>query len=437
MKRFLILIAMLLLVGENAIAASAETAEAIYAKAYSQLYKNNTKSAISTFTRGIHSYPDCAFLYAGMGDAYRKEENYTKALEYYTQAQQKKNAIDNYKIDFYSTKLEKDNQNIRNAVIELFEASKDVDYQLLFKNINMIMDEKYTQTVLLTEIYQNTSNSEINRANQLKKSGQNDAALKIYLKVLSSNPQNFQAANNAGAALIDLRDYILARKYLEQADSISPNSSIILNNLALVNLYQRRYSEMEKTLEKMRKESFVEKNNAAVINVQAAASYYQSQNIESIIDIIKSDTTNYYAARTLAEIYFIKENFDNANKILEPLESGYNFKLYMQKAYTALKTSNNSAALTYINKAITMYSDSSYEYEIRGRIYYAMGRYQEAIADFKTALAKDKKNENVYYYYARALNKAGDSVGATNMMRNFVSLKKGNPQTSFLKILFE
>ena len=83
------------------------------------------------------------------------------------------------------------------------------------------------------------------------------------------------------------------------------------------------------------------------------------------------------------------------------------------------------------------YSDNGIDYIIRGRIYDALGRYTDAKADFQKALAKSPSNEDIYYYYAKALYKSGDSVNATAMMKNFISAKKGNPNSQNLKILFE
>ena len=439
MKRFISILVIILSFGTKVIAAT-DSAEALYAKAYAQLYKGNEKAAISIFEKGISYYPDCAFLYAGLGDVYRKKGEFAAALDYYTQAQQKKYSVDNYKIDFYSTKLQKNSKDINTALNALILAAKDNDNIILYKNINYIMNDEYLKTILIPELYLNTADDTLNKANQLRNSGQTEAALKAYIAIINANPNNFQAANNAGAMLIELKDYTLAQKYLEQALKLNSNSAIIYNNIGILNFYQKNGQTMDENFKqslKINPQYIPAINNIQIAKIQSELNYYQSQNIESILDVIKSDVDNYYAARTLAKIYYYKGDFKSANNLLEPLNSTYNFKLYTQKALFAYKAGNSANALNYINKAISLYSDNAIDYEIRGRIYDSMGKYVEAKADFQKAISKNSKLVNIYYYYARSLYKSGNIQEANNMMKDFISLKKGNPQTSFLKILFE
>ena len=437
MKRFIYFLLIYVIFSLPAFAT--DTAEAIYAKAYAQIYRGNEKAAISTFAKGINYYPECSFLYAGMGDAYRKEGSLSKALEYYTQAQQKKYAIDNYKIDFYSTMLQKNMTDITQALNNLIAATKDFDNPVLFKNINLIMNERYMQTSFVTEMYLNTTDENLNKINALKTAGQTENAIKSYIALLNSNPKNFQAANNAGATLIEQKDYALAQKYLEMALSVNSNSAIIYNNLAVLNYYQGKYTDMENNFSKSLKINsayFPALNNAQIAKIKSSVDYYKTENIGSIIDIMKKDFENQYAARTLAKIYYYKGDFKNANSILEPLNSNYNFRLYTQKAIVAFKAQEYSSALNYINKAINLYSENNSDYIIRGRIYNAIGRYADAKADFQKVISKTS-NPDIYYYYARTLYKSGDLTGATSAMKNFISLKKGNSNSQNLKILFE
>ena len=71
MKKFFYVLLIVFLFS-NVAFADVETAETIYAKAYAHIYKNSPRTAISIFQKGINTYPNCAFLYAGMGDAYLK-----------------------------------------------------------------------------------------------------------------------------------------------------------------------------------------------------------------------------------------------------------------------------------------------------------------------------------------------------------------------------
>ena len=420
--------------------ATGDSAEALYAKAYANLYKGNTRNASAIFTRAINAYPDCAFLYAGLGDVYKKEGNLDKAQEYYTLAQQKKYPTEGYKIDFYSISVQKSMENINSALNSLFSASKNTDNAFIYSNINLIMNEKYSSLKLIPDMYINTSDEALNKANTMKASGKKEDGLKEYLKILSSSPKNFQAANNAGVTLIELKDYNLAKKYLEEALELNSNSSIIYNNIAINNFYQKNYTEMANNFSqalKINSDYLPGINNLAVSKILADITSYTSANTESLLEILKNNFENCYAARTLAKIYFLKGDFKSADNILKPFNSTYNFKLYTQKAYMAFLAGDNSNALTYINKAITLYSDNAIDYEIRARIYDKAGMYQEAKDDFSKAISKNSKRAETYYYYARSLYNSGDIQSANTTMKTFITLKKGNPQTSFLKLLFE
>ncbi len=435
MKRFFysILISMLLVFS---VKASTETAETIYAKAYGNLYKGNTHEAIRILDKAISTYPDCAFLYAGMGDAYLKEGNFDKAINYYTIAQRQKYAIDIYKIDFYNATLQKNMKDIQVAVDTLISTTKISDNPTLFLNIKHILNENYAKTTLITDIYYNSEDEELTRINNLRLAGNKEEALKGYLKLLSANPKNFQAANNAGVTFFDLKDYQLAEKYLKTALDINKEAPLILNNLAIVNLYQKNYNDMENNFNealKLKSDYIPAINNKVIANIHRDLDFFQAQNIDSILDIIKKDNENYYAMRTLAKIYTVKGDYDNANNILLPLNSTYNFKLYTQKAYVALKYQDYNNALLHVNKAISLYSDNSIDYLLRARILTALARYGEAQADFQKALEKNRKNVTVYYYQARMFNKYGNTETANTFLKKYFESKKGNTQSANLR----
>ena len=420
--------------------ANSITAEMIYAKAYGALFKGNTKEAIRILEKSKSYYPDCAFLYAGLGDAYLKEKNYSKAIENYHLAQTKKDAIDIYKIDFYNANLQKNMQEISFSLNELFEATKTFDKPVLYQNINFILNEEYTKTQILSELYLNTQDSYLNQVNEIKASGKNEQALQGYLQLLAINPKNFMAANNAGVTLYELNDFELAEKYLLLGLENAPNSPIILNNLAVINLYKGDFTKMDEFITnalKAQNNYLPAINNKAILRIYKELSFYKSENVETIINIIQKDFENNYATRILSKIYFVKGDFKSASKILEAIESSYNFKLYTQKAYTSLKNNEQNQGLAFINKAIELYSDNSIDYEIKARIYNSMKDYQSAIENYKIALKKENKSANLKYHYARTLYNCGQKTEATNMMKEFITTKKGNSQSSNIKLFFE
>ena len=215
---------------------------------------------------------------------------------------------------------------------------------------------------------------------------------------------------------------------------------IILNNLAVINLYKGDFTKMDEFITnalKAQNNYLPAINNKAILRIYKELSFYKSENVETIINIIQKDFENNYATRILSKIYFVKGDFKSASKILEARESSYNFKLYTQKAYTSLKNNEPNQGLAFINKAIELYSDNSIDYEIKARIYNSMKDYQSAIENYKIALKKENKSANLKYHYARTLYNCGQKIEATNMMKEFITTKKGNSQSSNIKLFFE
>lgn len=439
MKRFFYpILIYVLFVSQMAI--SAETAESIYARAYGKLYQNDTNEAIKIFEKGITHYPDCAFLYAGMGDAYLKNGNLDKAINLYTISQTKKYSSEIYKIDFYNATLLKSRQNINNALDTILRVTKFSENKTLYQNINYLLNDEYAQTILMTEDFVDNNDAELKRINIVKNAGKKEDALRGYLQMLTINPNSYQAANNAGVTLIELKDYQLAEKYLTKAIELNPNSEIPYNNLGIVYLHLQNYSKMESnfnTALKLKNNYIHAINNQVIARIHKDIAFYKPENINAILDIIKKDNENYYATRTLAQIYFLKGDFKSAFETILPLNSNYNFKLYSHKASIALKAGEPQSALNYINNAITLYSDVATDYELKGRILTELGEFEEARENFQKALDKNKKTFNSYYYNALNFNKEGQNGAAVNTIKTFLSIKNGNPQSGQINVLLE
>lgn len=439
MKRFIFSIFISFFIFTN-IAAALETAETIYAKAYGALHKGNKGEAMRLFEKGQKYYPDCAFLFAGMGDVYLSEKKFDKAMEFYTLAQRKKYALDIYKIDFYNAHLQNTMVQISDALTVLFSATKNSENPILYKNIKYILNEEYSKVMIATEVYQNTDNLQLNYANQLRKAENREEAVKEYLKILNINPKDFRAANNLGVTFLELKDYQLAEKYLQEALGNNQNSALILNNLAIVNFQQKKYEEMEKNFAlalKYKNDYILAINNYAVAKIQMGLQFYQPINISSILEVINKDNENFFAVRTLAKIYFLKGDFKNADLVLEQISSPYNFKLYTQKSYVAYKNGDYEKALRLIDEAIKLYSDNGIDYLLRARIYTAMGNYAKAKENFDIASEKDLNNNKILYYKALMFYKSGDISSANNCLKQFILTEKGNENSSQNRLLLD
>lgn len=437
MKRFLyaILISFLF---TNIVFASSDTAETLYAKAYGNIYKNNQREAIRIFEKAIKTYPDCAYLYAGLGDVYLKQNNLNKAIEMYEKAQQMKYSRDIYKIDFYYANLLKTYQDINKAMKELFKATNHNNSTDIIKNIKFILEEEYSKTFFITEWYLNTNDTSLNYANSIKNNGKLELALKEYLKILSENPQNFHAANNAALTLLELKDYNLAEKYIKMALELNPNSALILNNLAVINSYQNKYTDMHTNFEKamkIKQHYLPLQINIPVAQIHKNLNLYTSQTVDTILDIIKKDNENYYAIITLAQIYLLKEDYQSAKNILETINPEYNYKISYLKALTSYKNNDLKTALEYINKADNLFQNQAKDYLLKAKIYTSMQNYEFANSNFKYAIETKENIPNLYYYQAIYEQSIGNKNKSNSLLKEFVKQNNGNTNIDYWNVL--
>ena len=204
------------------------TPEQYYAKAYGYMVKNNTGEAKKLFEKAITEYPDRGFLYAGLGDTYLKEKNYPKALDLYISAQKKdaKNPI--YKINYYDALIKKVETEAETAKRDLIKSTRYGNNEIVYKNIEYIMQERFSSLEFITDIFGDINN------------------------ISSSTEEDYKKLNNLGVQNIRQKNYIEAEKYLLKALSLSDKSPYILNNLGVANFYQKNYKKANDYLPKLK-----------------------------------------------------------------------------------------------------------------------------------------------------------------------------------------
>jgi len=128
----------------------------------------------------------------------------------------------------------------------------------------------------------------------------------------------------------------------------------------------------------------------------------------------KIDSANYDYMQSYVDSL---EKEHNWSGVIAMLESKTFVERRMYKSYTSLANAflhvkNYEKALSAVNHALELTSQSTYTYYLKAKILYAMGRYADAEKDIDTAVMLDMKNFDNYMLYARVLSKRGDYKGA-------------------------
>lgn len=116
--------------------------------------------------------------------------------------------------------------------------------------------------------------------------------------------------------------------------------------------------------------------------------------LSAINHSIALDQTNAYAYKLRALIYYDTSDYEKAIAdfkkalILEPDNVWSQARL--ADSYQAL--GQNELGLEYVNRALRINPADAFSYKVRGRIYYNMKKYAEAMADFQEVLEIEPNN---------------------------------------------
>ena len=159
----------------------------------------------------------------------------------------------------------------------------------------------------------------------------------LYNKVLSSEPNNYEAIRHLGILNQDLKEYENAYNYFIKAIQINPNGFQALSNLATIHLQNKNYELAYKCLKK----SF-EINSTYVPTINNLAGYYHKINdskkaIEFSLKSLKIQPGSALARSQYAKALIInnqpEEAIDLFKKLNEEFPANDDFKVNLSSAY--------------------------------------------------------------------------------------------------------
>ena len=100
------------------------------------------------------------------------------------------------------------------------------------------------------DINENSDADLLAKADSLSQSGDYSKAEKIYIKLVSMNPQNASLYNKLALVYLGKKDFKDAAKSLDQALTLEPDNDAFYNNLGLLLYQQGDYDEAVESYEK-------------------------------------------------------------------------------------------------------------------------------------------------------------------------------------------
>ncbi|MGE0566846.1 MAG: tetratricopeptide repeat protein [Bacteroidia bacterium] len=164
--------------------------------------------------------------------------------------------------------------------------------------------------------------------------------------------------------------------------------------------------------------------------------YNRNQKWESSItlykDIIEKYPKNFLALNSLGVEYMMKDNSDQALYYLNQATdfAPFNYKGFYNKSLVYLKSNNPGKAIENLNKVLSMY-DYEKAYIARASAYYSLGKHEEAQADAKTALIKNRFNDKAYFIIGNCANDKNNLEQAISYYEKAIELDNRNPDYHF------
>ncbi len=191
----------------------------------------------------IEEYPDKSIIYSHLGILHRRIKNYQKAISYHKKAIE----INESELDSYASlggcyrdirKLnEAENILERGLSIDPNHSAVLIATAALKKSMQKYQDAIFLYERLLLKQSLNSVEgivTQIGYAAALRKIGNFEKSKRIYEQVLTFEPNNEYALGGFGWLLIDMKDFIYAKKILGRGLSINPKSPVLLNGLKRV-----------------------------------------------------------------------------------------------------------------------------------------------------------------------------------------------------------
>ncbi|NLF83159.1 MAG: tetratricopeptide repeat protein [Candidatus Gastranaerophilales bacterium] len=286
--------------------------------------------------------------------------------------------------------------------------------------------------------------------------GKLDEAMDYYQRTINADPKYVDAYLNIANIYKQRNQIPLAISTLDKAKALMPDNKQVNDMLASIKSETTSYKyqqaldyhtdgEYAKAIDIYK--SIIAMNQAdSDLYVNLGAAYQGLNNHDEAIkayqQAIKLDNKNATAHYYLGTVYFNKENFDlaiksyntaltyepsneNIKKAIDAAKQGIVDK-YIKKATNEYNQKKYNDALLTLNTALMNTTDNAELYYQRGLVYDALGKYQLAIADYKSAVKYNPDMELAYYAMAVDYDTIKNYVEAKKWYQKFI--KEANNQ---------
>lgn len=436
MKKYILLFIITSFVGNSSLVFSQTLADAI-----KQTNNEQFETADATFKTLIEKEPSKGEYYFYYGENFFKNDNEEMASKMYNKGIEV-NATDplcyvgvgkvlwynkketEAKSSFFKALTLSQNKNIT-VMMKIAEAyinadNKDIAEAMSLLNKAMKLDDKNPEVhILMGDAYMEQNNG--------------SEAIKFYNQALDLDKTSSKAIVRKGKLYSRARNYTDALQYYKEASDRDPSFAPAYREKAEIYF---RAGQYQNAVEQYKK--FLELNNNLSARIRYTGFLYQAKKYDEAIqqggEIFKTDSSNTYLYRYLGYSYYENKDYPNGlnkmegffrkagtGKEVKVISQDYEYygKLLIKNGKDSLGLINLKKALSVDTSRIELYGDLGGEY-LRKKM------YPEAVAMYKTKIAKSEKesaNDNFNlgraYFFSKEFMKA-DST--------FIKLTISNPE---------
>lgn len=345
--------------------------------------------------------------YLDMANAYKQSGNYQKALEYINMIE--KVCPDDVKVKSEKTLIMKTLGLPEESKKALKEAEKEINYTeeqepSVFEvselpKMQIDTAEEDTKVEFDTGFY-NKKGREYYEDGEFKK------AIDYFNKALEIK-KNPSSLNNIAMVYWNEGNYPKALKYFKKATAADKSYTRALLNMSLFYKQQKNDKKRLECLQSALSRNIKDFNAHYLLGQYYVEKENYKAAIKSFSLSIEKNPNSLNSYLALAAALYEVEDYQNTYLVLEKAKTvnPNSDRLYYLLAKTAILTGRAEEAVSSIQKAIEMNSNTSYYYE-QAKIEFFLGNYQNAKQILKEHF-KDIENSEIYNYLGLSEYKLG------------------------------
>ena len=211
-----------------------------------------------------------------------------------------------------------------------------------------------------------------------------------------------------------LGNYQLAEQYFSKCIETFPLRATPYYELAQLSYQQKKYSEALHYAEKAH--HLAPKNKwMHELVIRLYEGYNQLAKTEKELEIIiKNNPSNIPYYFELANVYTLRQKYNDALKIYDKIETmqGVNEETSIKKEEIYIQRKEYDKAIAEINKLIRYYPDNWAYYGLLGDIYTLQNQYDKALKSYRTVLANDSSIAKTYLSMAQMYLQKKDTANS-------------------------